>query len=144
MKSIVIGTDGSPTAQAAVRAAVDLVGDGDVHIHLVGACRPLSALVSAEPAGMLLAVEAEQARLDSLQESLTEDAKRLAAQGLTVSSHAAVGDPADLIISMAEQVRADLIVVGNRGMQGARRFLGSVPNRVSHHAPCTVLVVRTT
>jgi nucleotide-binding universal stress UspA family protein len=54
------------------------------------------------------------------------------------------GDPADAIIDAAEEEGADLIVVGNRGMQGAKRFLlGSVPNRVAHHAPCSVLIVHT-
>ena len=55
------------------------------------------------------------------------------------------GDAADAILDIAEEQRADLIVVGNRGMTGAKRFLlGSVPNKVSHHAPCSVLIVRTT
>ena len=55
------------------------------------------------------------------------------------------GDPADAILDVAEQVNADLIVVGNKGMTGAKRFLlGSVPNKVSHHAPCSVIIIRTT
>ena len=59
--------------------------------------------------------------------------------------HAREGDPADAILDVAEELGADLIVVGNKGMSGAKRFLlGSVPNKVSHHAPCSVLIVRTT
>ncbi|HRV60538.1 MAG TPA: universal stress protein [Solirubrobacterales bacterium] len=55
------------------------------------------------------------------------------------------GDPADAILKVAEDLDADLIVVGNKGMTGARRFLlGSVPNKVSHHAPCSVFIARTT
>jgi nucleotide-binding universal stress UspA family protein len=62
-----------------------------------------------------------------------------------VDTFARQGDAADAIIDVAEEVRSDLIVVGNRGMTGAKRFLlGSVPNKVSHHAPCSVLIVRTT
>ena len=62
-----------------------------------------------------------------------------------VRTHAREGDPADAILDVAEEVGADLIVVGNKGMTGARRFLlGSVPNKVSHHAPCSVIIVRTT
>jgi nucleotide-binding universal stress UspA family protein len=54
------------------------------------------------------------------------------------------GDPADVLIDVAEETGADLIVVGNKGMTGAARFLlGSVPNKITHHAPCNVLVVRT-
>ena len=57
----------------------------------------------------------------------------------------AKGDAADAILDVAEEQAADLIVVGNKGMTGAKRFLlGSVPNKVSHHAPCSVLIVRTT
>jgi nucleotide-binding universal stress UspA family protein len=55
-----------------------------------------------------------------------------------------IGEAADLITQVAEQVNADLIVVGNKGMKGARRLLGSVPNRVAHRALCSVLIVRTT
>ena len=63
----------------------------------------------------------------------------------TVETFARQGDAADAILDVAEEQRSDLIVVGNRGMTGAKRFLlGSVPNRISHHAPCSVLIVRTT
>ena len=62
-----------------------------------------------------------------------------------VALFARQGDPADAILDVAEEQGADLIVVGNKGMTGAKRFLlGSVPNKVSHHAPCSVLIVRTT
>ena len=65
--------------------------------------------------------------------------------GAKVETHAVTDDPADSIIQIAEEVHADLVVVGNKGMQGAKRFLlGSVPTKVAHHAPCTVLVVKTT
>jgi nucleotide-binding universal stress UspA family protein len=66
------------------------------------------------------------------------------AAGVPATSYARQGDPADAILDVAEERRADLIVVGNKGMTGAKRFLlGSVPNRVSHHAPCSVLIIRT-
>jgi len=62
-----------------------------------------------------------------------------------VDTVARVGDAADAIIDVAEEQRCDLIVVGNKGMTGATRFLlGSVPNKISHHAPCSVMIVRTT
>jgi nucleotide-binding universal stress UspA family protein len=62
-----------------------------------------------------------------------------------VNLHPREGDPADAILDVAEEQKSDLIVVGNKGMSGAKRFLlGSVPNKVSHHAPCSVLIVRTT
>jgi nucleotide-binding universal stress UspA family protein len=59
-------------------------------------------------------------------------------------THQLPGDAADALLDVAEQVGADLLVVGNRGMTGARRFvLGSVPNEVSHHSPCSLLIVDT-
>jgi len=62
-----------------------------------------------------------------------------------VHKHARTGDAADAIIDVAEEVGADLIMVGNKGMTGAKRFLlGSVPNKISHHATCSVLIVHTT
>jgi nucleotide-binding universal stress UspA family protein len=62
-----------------------------------------------------------------------------------VETVARVGDAADAILDVAEEQGSDLIVVGNKGMTGATRFLlGSVPNKISHHAPCSVLIVRTT
>ena len=65
--------------------------------------------------------------------------------GVTVNVYPRQGDPADAILDVAEERGADLIVVGNKGMTGAKRFLlGSVPNKVSHHAPCSVLIIRTT
>ena len=70
---------------------------------------------------------------------------RRARPGSTVTTHAREGDPADAILDVAEEMKADLVVVGNKGMTGARRFLlGSVPNKISHHAPCGVYIVRTT
>ena len=76
------------------------------------------------------------------------DAARREAAGAGVAeveTFARQGDAADAILDVAEEQRADLIVVGNKGMTGAKRFLlGSVPNKISHHAPCSVLIVRTT
>jgi nucleotide-binding universal stress UspA family protein len=63
--------------------------------------------------------------------------------GVDGDAHAVPAHPATAILTVAEAVGADLIVVGNRGMKGARRVLGSIPNHVSHHAHCDVLVVDT-
>ena len=76
---------------------------------------------------------------------LAEAAKAVEAAGVEVQTFARQGEPADAILDVAEEENADLIVVGNKGMTGAKRFLlGSVPNKVSHHAPCSVLIVQTT
>jgi len=81
---------------------------------------------------------------EDVDAALREAAGRAEAAGVPVATYAREGDPADAILDVAEERGADLIVVGNKGMTGAERFLlGSVPNRVSHHAPCSVLIVRT-
>ena len=82
---------------------------------------------------------------EDVDATLAEAAERVAEAGVESRSYAREGDPADAILDVAEELGADLIVVGNKGMTGAKRFLlGSVPNKVSHHAPCSVLIIRTT
>lgn len=145
--AIVAGTDGSQTAETALRAAVDLARQGSSRLFIVSAYEPVSGQrVRGEqldvPQDMQWAVGP---RSDVLE--LLERARGMAAEGGVeqVETVARQGDAADAIIDVAEEQSADLIVVGNKGMTGARRFLlGSVPNKVSHHAPCSVLIVRTT
>jgi nucleotide-binding universal stress UspA family protein len=144
-KSIVVGTDGSDTANQAVRQAVELALAVGASIDLVSAYAPV-------PAGRLS--EERRAAPEDLQWAITprEDvdatlaaAAEIAQQaGVTVEVFPRQGDPADAILDVAEERDADLIIVGNKGMTGAKRFLlGSVPNKVSHHAPCSVLIIRT-
>ena len=145
-QSIVVGTDGSQTAGEAVREAVELAKAGGARIDLVSAYEPV--------AGQRLREEARQAPEDlqwmvnpreDVEATLRDAAERVEGAGVEVSTYAREGDPADAILDVAEERGADLIVVGNKGMTGAKRFLlGSVPNKVSHHAPCSVLIIRTT
>ena len=83
--------------------------------------------------------------LRAVAESVLERvAREVEEQGVEVDWGAREGDPAEAILDAAADVEADLIVVGNKGMSGARRFmLGGVPNKLSHHATCSVLVVDT-
>jgi nucleotide-binding universal stress UspA family protein len=145
-QSIVVGTDGSETAQEAVAAAVELAGLSGARIELVSAYEPVpSQRLRAEarqvPADLQWVVNPRE----DVDATLAEAAERVAEAGVTARSWAREGDPADAILDVAEELAADLIVVGNKGMTGAKRFLlGSVPNRVSHHAPCSVMIIRTT
>ena len=76
---------------------------------------------------------------------LKDAASHAQSKDVNVEIYARQGDAADAILDVAEEREADLIIVGNRGMTGAKRFLlGSVPNKISHHAPCSVLIIRTT
>ena len=140
--SIVVGTDGSDTAMLAVQEAIELAAASGAKLHIVSAYAPVAAKVSGG------GPEAADWNVgpDVLVEGVLSAAQHAAAGlGVQADCRALRGDPADALIEAAEQEGADLIVVGNRGMTGAKRFLlGSVPNKVSHHAPCSVLIVRTT
>jgi nucleotide-binding universal stress UspA family protein len=145
--SILVGTDGSDTATTAVRYAIDLARQLGAKLQIVSAYEPVSQQrlrhESIEaPSDVQWMVNPREDVL-ALLDQAAEDA-RLAGVA-EVDTFARQGDAADAIIDVAEELRSDLIVVGNRGMTGAKRFLlGSVPNKVSHHAPCSVLIVRTT
>ena len=81
---------------------------------------------------------------EDVEATLETAASAIRAAGIEVEVFARQGDPADAILDVAEERGSDLIVVGNKGMTGAKRFLlGSVPNKISHHAPCSVLIIRT-
>jgi nucleotide-binding universal stress UspA family protein len=79
----------------------------------------------------------------SRAKEIVERSRASLSEGVQVATHAREGDPAELLMSIADEQHAQIIVVGNRGMAGARRVLGSVPNRLSHSARCDVLIVPT-
>ena len=145
-QSIVVGTDGSQTAGEAVREAIELAKAVGASIELVSAYEPVPSQRLREesrqaPGDMQWMVNPRE----DVDATLREAAERIDAAGVSVATYAREGDPADAILDVAEERGADLIVVGNKGMTGAKRFLlGSVPNKVSHHAPCSVLIIRTT
>jgi nucleotide-binding universal stress UspA family protein len=144
--SIVVGTDGSETAGEAVRQATELAKAVGAKIHLVSAYEPVGNQRLREerqqvPEDMSWMVN-QREDVDNTLEAASEQIKEA---GVEVETYARQGDPADAILDVAEEKNADLIVVGNKGMSGAKRFLlGSVPNKVSHHAPSSVMIIRTT
>ena len=145
-KSIVVGTDGSETATQAVHQAVDLAKQISAKLELVSAYEPVSDQRLREertdvPDDLQWMVNPRE----DVDATLSEAADLIREAGVDVETFAREGDPADAILDVAEERDADLIVVGNKGMTGARRFLlGSVPNKVSHHAPSSVMIIRTT
>jgi nucleotide-binding universal stress UspA family protein len=141
-QSIVVGTDGSDTAQRAVEEAVALTKALGGQLHLVSAFEPLRGvrIGGAPDAAAKVWAVAPDAKVQAV---IDEAAARVRAAGVPVKSHTVTGDPADALLEIAEQEKADLIVVGNRGMHGMTRVLGSVPNKVSHRARCNVLIVST-
>ena len=145
IESMLVATDGSETAGVAVTEAADLAAGTGARVHVVTAYQPLHARVAT---GRTVDPEVDQWQLaqDSWADSVLDDARAvMKLRGVEAQPYARKGDPADAIIGLAEELGADLIVVGNKGLSGARRFLlGSVPDKVSHHAPCSVLIVHTT
>jgi len=145
--SIVVGTDGSDTAKEAVRQAAELAKAVGGRILLVSAYEPVpESRLRQERTELPADVTWMVNPREDVQGVLDAEAERISDTGISgVETFAREGDPADAILDVAEEQGADLIVVGNKGMTGARRFLlGSVPNKVSHHAPCNVMIVRTT
>lgn len=143
---IVVGTDGSETAAEAVRQAVDLAKLAGARLSIVSAYEPVSKRrLQDEQAGAPADVQYEIGPREDVNLVLDAAAAAAKQEGIDVQTHPVEADPAEAILNVAEETDADLIVVGNKGMTGARRFLlGSVPNNVSHHAPCSVIIVRTT
>jgi nucleotide-binding universal stress UspA family protein len=144
-RAIVVGTDGSDRAREAVRQAYELSKAFGATLHLVSAGPGKSATrIDRESADAPADVQHTINPREDLDELLSGIAAEEHVAGVEVMSHAVLDtDPADAILQVAERRNADLIVLGNRGMAGVSRVLGSVPNKVSHHAKCSVLIVRT-
>ncbi len=125
---IVVGVSKAERAKKAARYGIDLTKKLGAELHLVTAFDTSGGKSAAK----------EREHAEGFLESLA------LGSGLPIQGHALPGDPADAILSVADQVGADLIIVGNKGMQGAARILGSVPNNIAHKAPCSVLIINTT
>jgi nucleotide-binding universal stress UspA family protein len=139
--SIVVGTDGSDTAELAVSKAADIAARLGARLHVVSAYQPANAHIG----GQKVREQGDWAigpdyKVDAV---LSKVRDQLADSGVEPELHARREKPADAILALADEVSADLIVIGSRGMQGPRRMLGSVPNDVSHHAACDVMIVKT-
>jgi nucleotide-binding universal stress UspA family protein len=143
---IVVGTDGSETAAEAVRQAVDLAKLAGATLSIVSAFSPIpERKVKNQQREAPADIQYELGPREDVNLVLDAAAADARKEGIEVQTHPVEGDPAEAILNVAEETKADLIVVGNKGMTGARRFvLGSVPNNISHHAPCSVIIVRTT
>lgn len=143
---IVVGTDGSETAAEAVTQATALARLSGATLSIVSAYSPVRGpRTQGERLEAPPDVQYEIGPREDVNMVLDVAAAAARKEGVEVQTEAVEGDPAEAILNFAEKAGADLIVVGNKGMTGARRYLlGSVPNNVSHHAPCNVLIVRTT
>lgn len=151
-RTIVVGTDGSTSAGKAVEVAGELARACGAAVHVVTAYPPVRSAVLASvgaSGGGLGGGFAAPAWLGddervAAEEVVRQAGERLAQAGVSATTVARLGEPADALLATAEEVGADLVVVGNRGMTGARRYLlGSVADRVAHHAHCSVHIAHT-
>jgi nucleotide-binding universal stress UspA family protein len=138
---IVVGTDGSMTAGEAVRRAVELAAAQGARLHVVTAYRPKAG---RRDDALPEAWQWKTSPGEVAEQTARAAAETATAVGLDVECHAQPGDPADVLVDVAEEVGADLLVIGNKGMRGAGRMvIPSIPNRVSHRATCDILLVDT-
>ena len=141
-KTIVVGTDGSDRAGVAVEEAFALAKLTGATVHVVHAIHPTATMGFSDVPGTAQSITTTlREHADQVCTELRAKAER---EGVSGEVHNPEGDPADALIRIADAVDADVIVVGNRGMAGIKRFvLGSVPNKVSHQCPCSLLIVNT-
>jgi nucleotide-binding universal stress UspA family protein len=142
-EAIVVGTDGSDTANLAIEEAARISKALGAELHVVSAFEPVrGARISGAPDA---AAKIWAPLPDSeVEEILSDAATKLKGQGMAVKTHAIQRQPADALLEVAADVGATMIVVGSKGMHGVERLkLGNVPNQVSHKARCNVLIVST-
>ena len=143
-RTIVVGTDGSEPALNAVRKAGELARSaGAASVHVVAACAPISVVELEEieselPEEFHSLINPHMTAVDRFESARTA----LLGTGVEVVEHEQNRDPSSAILDTADEVGADLIVVGARGLGALQRFIrGSVSTRVAHHSKCDVLVV---
>jgi nucleotide-binding universal stress UspA family protein len=143
VQTVAVGTDGSGTADKAVEFAIELAARYQARIVFISAYVP-----AREPHLQRQHADApEDAQWSSnpaeeIDATLRDCEERAEARGLRWTSEAREGDAAKILVELAESNNADVLVIGNKGMQ--RKVLGSVPNTVTHNAPCSVMIVKTT
>jgi nucleotide-binding universal stress UspA family protein len=143
VNTVAVGTDGSDTAARAVEFAIDLAKRYQARLVAISCYRPVDELrVSKDQEDAPQEIQWEINREQEVEATLAQVESHAHAAGLEVTSVASQGNPADVLIKYASEQGADVLVVGNKGMQ--RRILGSVPNSVAHKADCSVVIVKTT
>jgi nucleotide-binding universal stress UspA family protein len=139
ISTVAVGTDGSGTATEAVSVAADLARRYDAQLVLVSASQSPG---KTDRGGADVELEWAVSTSAQVREILARTEADLRREGIDCSTLVDEGDPAEVLVRLATECGADLLVIGNKGMH--RRVLGSVPNTVTHNAPCSVLVVKTT
>ena len=143
LETIAVGTDGSETATKAVRFALDLAERYGARVVFISSYRPVSeSRLRQEQKEAPEELQWSINPAEDVEATLRDAEEQADERGLKWTSEAREGDPADVLVDVAEEHGADVLVIGNKGMH--RRVLGSVPNSVSHKANCSVMIVKTT
>jgi nucleotide-binding universal stress UspA family protein len=135
---VAVGTDGSATAAEAVKAATEMARRFGAELILLGVYQDGAGARGDDDPERQWA-SSPSARLHEILARTEEDLRRDGVECRTMTDQ---GDPGEVLVRLAETCGADVLVIGNKGMH--RRVLGSVPNTVTHRAPCSVFVVKTT
>ena len=141
ISTVAVGTDGTDTAAEAVKAAAEIAQRFDARLVLLSAVNEKHG-PDAPPSGDAAEIQWTFNPAAQVREVLQRTEQRLQDQKVDCSTMVDEGDPGEVLVRLAEECDADLLVIGNKGMH--RRVLGSVPNSVTHKAPCSVYVVKTT
>src|SRR3954447_8356846 len=139
ISTVAVGTDGSDTAEEAVKQAAELARRFGAKLVLLSAFPSSRDSAAGRDDVELQWAVSSPARVGTILERSEE---KLREAGIECETRSDEGDPADVLVRLASECGADLLVIGNKGMK--RRVLGSVPNTVTHKADCTVMVVKTT
>ena len=147
-KQIVVGTDGSTGANIAVERAIELAALSGGALHVVTAYKVTTGfqIAAATEVGvpMIDVTESNEAVETQARRICDAAVEKAGSAGVRSVAHCVAGDAAETLLQVAQEAQCDLLVVGNRGMTGVRRFmLGSVPNKLSHHCPSSLLIVDT-
>jgi nucleotide-binding universal stress UspA family protein len=143
IKTVAVGTDGSDTAAKAVEFAIDLAARYEAEIVFLSAYKAASEeRRQRESRDAPEDVQWQFSASEDVDPALRDAEDSAKERGLRTTSEAKEGDPSKVLVELAGKHDADILVIGNKGMD--RTVLGSVPNTVSHKAPCSVVIVKTT
>ena len=143
LKTVAVGTDGTGTASQAVDFAIDLAEKYGARLVAISSYEKVSeSRLRHEQRDAPHEVQWTINPTEDVESLLSDVEEKAHEHGLEITTVASEGNPADVLCRYAEEQEADVLVIGNKGME--RRLLGSVPNSVAHRAPCSVIVVKTT
>jgi nucleotide-binding universal stress UspA family protein len=145
-RTLLVGVDGSESSMRAVDRAAEIAAARDAELIVVCGYHPLTAREQARITAALGDTRFRVTGTEAAEEAVEAAVRRATDAGAPrVERRLVVGDAVEALLTVSHERSADLVVIGNRGMNTlSGRLLGSVPSDISHRAPCDVLIVHTT